>query len=388
MTSLDAESLSSIPFAAPDLHEEDIQAVSAVLRSGWITTGREGDALERELSSFLGNDVHVVATSSCTAALEIAAAYHQLGPGKRVGVPTWTFVSSVLAVMRYGATPVLLDVDPNTLNIDPNSLREAITVGKLDALVAVHMGGVPVDREIHDICHENAITIIEDAAHALGARDDRGPIGSASDSGTCFSFYATKNLTSAEGGAFTTTDAAIAEFARSYRLHGLSSDAYRRYQPGQWSDYDLQYPGIKANLPDVLAALARSQLRRFGESQRRRRDLVTRYRDHLDGMKRVQVHPKEPDSRSADHLMLISVPAMDRTTLRSKLMADGISTSVHFRPLHTFAWLSKRAERAPSGTPAADRLRYAVLSLPLHTRLSDSDVDFICTSLESHLSKP
>lgn len=388
MTQSPARASGDILFAAPDISEDDISAVVSVLRSGWITTGAESEGLERDLSQFLGGDAHVVALSSCTAALEIAAAYHGLDAGRRVGIPTWTFASSALAMMRDGATPVLLDVDPDTLNIDVASLRRALDGGGLDALVAVHMGGVPVPAEVREICRERDIPVIEDAAHALGAVDERGRIGSDSEFGTCFSFYATKNLTSAEGGALATTDGALANFARSYRLHGLSLDAYERYQPGRPVDYDLVLPGIKANLPDVLAALARSQLRRFPALQARRRELVDRYRGNLAGITGVRLLPAALVPGSADHLMLVTVPgSIDREQLRADLSADGIGTSVHFRPLTTFSWLRSRAQIAPGGTPCADHLRYAVLSLPLHTRLVDGDVDRVCERLSYHLSR-
>lgn len=387
MTQSSARASGEILFAAPDISEDDIDAVVSVLRSGWITTGAESDGLERDLSQFLGGDAQVVALSSCTAALEIAAAYHGLDAGTRVGIPTWTFASTALAMMRDGATPVLLDVDPNTLNIDVASLRRALDDGGLDALVAVHMGGVPVPREVHELCRAHDIPVIEDAAHALGAIDHRGPIGSTSRAGTCFSFYATKNLTAAEGGALATSDPALANFARSYRLHGLSVDAYERYQPGRPVDYDLVLPGIKANLPDVLSALARSQLLRFPAIQARRRQLVTRYRMNLIDTNGLRLLPAVPIAGSADHLMLVALPnSVDREHLRAAAAAEGIGTSVHFRPLHTFSWLRTRTKIAPGGTPRADQLRHSVLSLPLHTRLTDGDVDRVCEWLGRYLS--
>lgn len=388
MTQSSARASGEILFAAPDISEDDIDAVVSVLRSGWITTGAESDGLEHDLSQFLGGDAQVVALSSCTAALEIAAAYHGLDAGKRVGIPTWTFASTALAIMRDGATPVLLDVDPDTLNIDVASLQRALDDGGLDALVAVHMGGVPVPREVHELCSAHDIPVIEDAAHALGAVDHRGPIGSASRAGTCFSFYATKNLTAAEGGALATSDPALANFARSYRLHGLSLDAYERYQPGRPVDYDLVLPGIKANLPDVLSALARSQLLRFSAIQARRRELVTRYRLNLIGTNGLRLLPAMAIAGSADHLMLVALPSsIDREHLRAAASAEGIGTSVHFRPLHTFSWLRTRTKVAPGGTPRADHLRHSVLSLPLHTRLIDGDVDRVCEWLGRYLSR-
>ena len=380
-----AASPTPILFAAPDIRDEDVAAVTRVLRSGWITTGSECVQFEQELAAYLGGDVEVVAVSSCTAALEIASAYYKLGPGNKIGIPTWTFASTALAVMRQGATPVLLDVAPDTLNIDQHSLERALESSDLDAVVLVHIGGVPVPAEVRQLCEARGIPTIEDAAHALGANDERGKIGSAA-SATCFSFYATKNLTSGEGGALTTTDSDLARFARSFRLHGLSTDAYLRYEPGCSAEYDLVEGGLKANLPDLLAALARTQLRRFDTSQARRRSLLNRYRRNLASIAGIEPIPRAAADNSADHLMLVLLPkSVERERLRTLMSADGIGTSVHFRPLHSFTWLKGRTELAPGGVPTADEMRPRILSLPLHTRLSDADVDYICSRLALHL---
>ena len=193
-----------IHFAVPDITEADVEAVSRVLRSGWITTGEECLELERELAEYL--DVpHVVTMSSCTAALETALAHLGLGQGARVGVPTWTFTSTALAAHREDYQPVLLDVDADTLNLSPSALEDAIDEG-LDAVVAVHLGGVPIDGRVHDLCQQAGIPLVEDAAHALGARDHRGMVAGQGTAGACFSFYAPKNLTSGEGGALATDD--------------------------------------------------------------------------------------------------------------------------------------------------------------------------------------
>lgn len=371
-------------FAAPDIRAEDIEAVSAVLRSGWITTGLQCAEFEAELAAYLGGDVDVAAVASCTAALEIAAAVFGLGAGQRVGIPTWTFASSALSMMRHGAIPVLLDIDPETLNVSQRSLQRAIENG-LDAVVLVHFGGVPVDSEIHRLCDHYRVPVIEDAAHALGSTDHRGRIGSSAVA-TCFSFYATKNLTSAEGGALATTDAQLADFARSYRLHGLSADAYDRYRPGRPVYYDLVAGGIKANFPDLLAALARSQLGRLDEMQARRRALVTRYRELLASAPSIQVIPPEPVEGGADHLLLVRLPPeVDREEIRTSLATDGIGTSVHFQPLHTLRWLRERSEISPGGLPVADSLKTRVLSLPLHNCMTLAEVGRVCDSLVSSL---
>lgn len=369
-----------VAFARPSIARSDIDAVTRVLESGWITTGDECAALEEELCTYLGAR-HVVAMSSCTAALETAWAALGLPSGARVGIPTWTFASTALAPARAGARPVLLDVDAETLNLAPDALAAALGEG-LDAVIVVHFGGVPVDARVHELCRQAGIPVVEDAAHALGAVDERGPIGSNPAIGACFSFYATKNLTCAEGGALATDDEEIADFARSYRLHGMSLDAWARYRPGAGSQYDVGVPGIKGNLPDILAAFARSQLARFPELQARRRALVDRYRRGLDAVPGVRIVPAAPRPGSADHLMVVALPDhVDRDAVVVRLADHGVGTSVHFRPLHRLAWFTEHAVVGPGGTPVADDMAGRVLSLPLHAELADDDVDFVCEAL-------
>ena len=379
-----------VPFAVPDLDADDIGAVTRVLESGWLTTGAECLGLEADLAAYL--DIgHVVAMSSCTAALDTAVAYLDLPPGSRIGVPAWTFVSSALCAVHLGHQPVLLDVDPDTLNLAPDALAAALdpssdatAAGRpgLDAVVGVHFGGVALDRAIHEQCAAAGVPLIEDAAHALGARDHRGLVAGQGTAGACLSFYATKNLTSAEGGALATDDADLAEFARSYRLHGLSRDAWARYVPGAHGAYDLVMPGIKANLPDVLAALARSQFRRFEAMQAARRAIVTRYRDRLADVPGLRFVPATLDGASADHLAPVLLPeGTDREAVAAALAAEGISTSVHFRPLHTFAWFADHAAIGPGGLPVADALALRELSLPLYPTLTPATVDRVADAL-------
>jgi dTDP-4-amino-4,6-dideoxygalactose transaminase len=368
-----------VPFAVPEVSEADIAAVTRVLRSGWLTTGNECALLEEELARYLDAE-HVVAVSSCTAALEIALAHLRLPNGSRVGVPAWTFVSTALSAVHNNLEPVLLDVDPHTLNVAPDALAAALEEG-LAAVVPVHFGGVPVDRAVHELCAAAGVPVVEDAAHALGASDERGRIGGPATGAACFSFYATKNLTSGEGGALATDDAELADFARAYRLHGMSADALARYRPGGPTGYDLVEPGIKANLPDVLAALARSQLDRFDAMQARRRVILDRYRSALTDSG-VTFVPHDPVPGSADHLAVVLLPAgVDRVLVQAGLSAVGVHTSVHFRPLHQFSWFGANAGVGPTGLATCDALAHRALSLPLHVGLGDDDVDRVADEL-------
>ena len=373
-----------IAFSRPDITDAEIRAVECVLRSEWLTTGSVNLDLEAALADYLGIP-HVVAVSSCTAALEIAVAYLGLPRGARVGVPTWTFVSTALAAYHRGLTPVLLDIDPETMNLWVDALDRALDdADSRDAVIGVHFGGTALSSEIHERCSLAGVPLIEDAAHALGARDHRGMVAGQGTAGCCYSFYATKNLTSAEGGALATDDASLAQFAQSFRLHGLSRDAWARYHPGaRSSDYEVVGDGLKANLPDVLAAIAVTQLQRFPAMQQRRREIVDRYRARLAEIDGLELVPRAPDTTSADHLMMVLLPpGTDRDRLRAQLTGDGIGTSVHFRPIHTFEWArEQQLPTGPGGVPIADELRYRALSLPLHTLLTDDEVDRVCDRL-------
>lgn len=381
----DVIDLRRVDFAVPDVSEDEVAAVCRVLRSGWLTTGEECAAFEDELAAFTGAR-HVVAMSSCTAALETAFAYLDLPAGARVGVPVWTFVASALAPMKHGLRPVLLDVDADTLNLDPASLQAALEDG-LDAVVPVHFGGLPVDAQVHALCAAYGVPVVEDCAHALGASDDRGPMAARGSVAGCFSFYATKNLATGEGGALVTDDRALADFARSYRLHGLSKDAWSRNRNGGSPTYDLEMAGIKGNLPDLLAALGRAQLVRFPDLQQRRANLVTRYRQRLATLPGLRCVPSgDAPAGSANHLMAVVLPeGADRHRVRQALTDRGITSSIHFSLLSDFTLFQQQADVGPSGLPTAQGLAARALSLPLHPGLSVDDVDTVCAALREAL---
>jgi dTDP-4-amino-4,6-dideoxygalactose transaminase len=374
-----------IRFSLPDITDAEVEAAGRALRSGWITTGEESRSLEAELAAYLGVP-HVVAMASATAAIEIAVAHLGLPRGARIGVPTWTFVSTALAPYHRGLVPVLLDVDPTTFNVSIEALDRALEQG-LDAVIAVHFAGNPIDEVIHRRCRDAGVPLIEDAAHALGARDHRGQVAGQGTAGCCFSFYATKNLTSAEGGALATDDAELAAFAESFRLHGMSRDAWARYLPGAKTTYDLIGDGLKANLPDVLAAVARAQLQRFDGLQERRRELALGYRELLADIGGLEVVPDHLPDGSANHLMMVLLPAgTDRDEVQCRLSAANIGTGVHFRPLHRFRWFEDHGvTTGPGGTPVADAAELRALSLPMHTCLADEQVERICCTLRTVL---
>ncbi len=368
-----------IDFCRPLIDGNDVAAVVSVLESGWITTGSECAAFEEELREYLGAE-HVVVCSSATAAEEIILSYLGENAGLRIGVPSWTFASSALAIHRTGHVPVLLDVDRDDLNLSVDSVQQAIDGQGLDALVGVHIAGNPMNPLIRSVCAEHGVTFIEDAAHALGTSDDRGLIrGSHETLAAFFSFYATKNLPTGEGGAIATNDPKLAHFARRFRLHGMSADASNRYAKPGAHGYDIQLAGIKANMPDVLATLGRSQLRRFPEGQRRRRELVERYRYNLRNTG-AHLVPDQRHPGSSDHLMMIDCGDLDmRNHVIASLASAEIGSSVHFIPLHRFSWfVDNDIQVGEGGLKVTEEMYGRMCSLPLHLGLSDEDVDRVC----------
>jgi dTDP-4-amino-4,6-dideoxygalactose transaminase len=276
---------------------------------------------------------------------------------------------------------VLLDVNPDTLNLSPSALDAALATG-IEAVVPVHFAGVPVSRAVHELCADLGVPIVEDAAHAFGAIDHRGRMAGRDTTSVCFSFYSSKNLSSGEGGAIATEHRVFAERARARRLHGMTRDPWARALPGMRADYDIPEPGIKANLPDILAALARSQLARFDEMQARRRVIVDHYREVLDGIPGLEIVPAVKRPGSANHLMVVLLPRdVDRGAVRERMAERGVATGIHFRPLHELEWFAARAEIGPGGTPVADAAADRALSLPLRTGLTESDVERVCTEL-------
>lgn len=351
-----------------------------------MSTGSECRELEEELADQLGAN-YVIAVASGTAAIELALRCLDLPRGARVGIPTWTFVATMTAVLHAGFTPVLLDVEADTLNVSPEALERGIA-GGLDALVPVHFGGVPVAREVHDLCHGSEIPVVEDAAHALGAFDHRGPMRGDGSVAACFSFAATGNITAGEGGAIVTSRADVAARATALRLHGLTRDAWARFRPEEPAIYGLLEPGSKANMPDLLAALARSQLGRLEDLQERRRRLVIEYRKQLSAIEGLRGVPEHLVVDSADNLFVVLLPeSADRDRVQADLRDAGVPSAVHFPPLHQFEALRRCAEIGRGGLAAADSVAGRALSLPLHPGMTPNDIGRVADALNSVLSR-
>ena len=359
------------------------QAAQQVLASGWVTMGAETLAFEEEFGSWVGAR-HAVAVSSCTAAIELALTALGLPPGARVLTPTLTFCGAVQAIVHAGLRPVLVDADAATLAVSPEGVAAAARHGA-SAMVVQHMAGYPVDSaELAAAAGLPPGRVVEDAAHGLGATIRGRPVGSDSTA-ACFSFYATKNLPIGEGGAITTTDAALAGRLRRMRLHGMSGDAWRRYhKSGSWR-YTVESSGLKANFTDIQAAIGRAQLRSLSQWQQRRREITARYDALLAPLSGIGLPPRPAADQHAWHLYIVRIQdgfGATRDAVVEALSDAGVGTSVHFIPVHHLPYFRELlGPDVCDRLPVADALFPQLLSLPLHPGLTDADTERVCEAL-------
>jgi dTDP-4-amino-4,6-dideoxygalactose transaminase len=383
-TSMESERVPArrIPFARAEICDEARQAAAQVLESGWLTTGPEVVAFERELAEWVhaGN---AVAVASCTAAIELALRALGLPRGAKVLTSTMTFCGAVHAIVHAGLVPVLADIDPVTLCSDaPACAAAARRVGGVDAMVVTHYAGFPAPvEELAEAAGLPLGRVVEDAAHALGTQVGTRPVGTLS-AATCFSFYATKNLPIGEGGMVATDDQAIADYVRRARLHGMSNDAWKRYLPGSTWRYDVEVAGLKANLTDLQAAIGRAQLRQFAGWQDRRALLARRYDEALAGVPGLRLPARPARGRHAWHLYVVQVEpelGLGRDGLIAELAEQGVSCSVHFIPVHHFPYFQELLSADLAGRhPKADAAFERVVSLPLYPGMAVADVDYVC----------
>lgn len=385
MTTIDSTRLlsRSVPFSPPNITDEEIAEVVDSLRSDWITTGPKTKKFEEEFSARVQAPA-AIAMNSCTAGLHVALATLGVGRGDKVLTTPMTFAASVNVIEHVGATPVLCDVEPDTLNIDPSEIERKLTPD-VEAIVVVHYAGHPVDLDpILAMARAHDVAIVEDAAHAMPASYDGKPIGSHGNL-TAFSFYATKNITTCEGGMLT-GDARLLERARVLHLHGMSKDAARRYEKGGSWRYDILAPGFKYNMTDVAAAIGRVQLRRMDEFQKRRLEIVARYDEAFSQMPELRIPTVRDGVESAHHLYVLRLETERLTISRDDFvrgLADfGVTASVHFIPVHVHPYYRDTYGYRPDDFPVAWDAFQRMLSLPLYSRMEDADVEHVIASVE------
>lgn len=372
-----------LPFYRPLTDARDVRGAARAIRSGWLTTGPMVGQLEEAIAARVGAR-HGIAVNSCTAALHLALAALDIGPGDEVVTSPYTFAATGEAILYLGARPVLADIDARTLNLDPAAAERVVT-RRTRAIVPVHIAGLACDlKALGSLARRRRVPIVEDAAHALGTAIGRRPIGAISEM-TCFSFYATKNLTTGEGGMITLDDRRLAERLRRLSLHGLTRDAWKRYtRAGSWR-YDVVELGFKYNMTDVAAAIGLAQLRRFDAMQKRRLRLAERYTRRLRGEEAFDLPATLPGTTHAWHLYVLrlrpGILRIGRDQLIELLRERGIGTSVHFQPLHLFSFYRSAFGYRPGDYPVTERESARALSLPLYPGLRDADVDRVASTL-------
>lgn len=372
-----------VPYGRHDINDEDIQAVVDVLRGDWLTTGPAVETFEHDLAELTGGG-SVVAVSSGTAALHSAYVAAGLGSGDEVITPPITFVATQAALVHVGATPVLVDVQPDTANIDPEAVLAAITP-RTAAIVAVDFAGHPADMdELREIADRHSLLLIEDAAHSLGSTYRGRPVGSLADI-TTFSFFPTKNIATGEGGAVASVDPQIIDRARTFSRQGLVRDPRKLLysDEGPWHQEVHQF-GLNYRLSDIHAALGSSQLKRVSQFKAKRMEIWNRYTEELSDLESVVVPVRRPEIDPMWHLYPIRVPASIRGEMFEVLRAAGIGVQVNYWPVQrhpAFGLKSKWDSRLNN----AQMFYESEISLPIHTRLTNEQQDYVIKSVRSFL---
>jgi dTDP-4-amino-4,6-dideoxygalactose transaminase len=371
-----------LPFNRPCLDEAEEQEVVAALRSGWLTTGPRTKQFEKDFAAYQGV-AHAVGLNSCTAGLHLALLALGIGPGDEVVTTPYTFVATCNVIVHVGATPVIADVEPDTLNLDPAAVEAAITP-RTKAIIPVHFAGHPVDmpafRALRD---RHGVTLIHDAAHATESLYEGRSIASDGDI-TCYSFYATKNLATGEGGMLTTGDAALADRVRVLGLHGMSRDAWKRYTESGYQHYDVAEPGFKYNMFDLQAALGLHQLQKLEGFWQRRAALAARYDAAFRDVPGLRLMGVRPNVRTAHHLYVIRLQpelGIERDAFMAAMQRQNIGVGVHFRPVHFLSYYQDRLGWRPEMVPVASAAGEQCVSLPLDPALSDADQDDVITAV-------
>lgn len=380
-----------LPFALPEIGDEEILEVIECLRSGWVTTGPKTKQFEQEFAAYMGDGGEAISVNSATAGLHLALEALGVGPGDEVIVPTLTFTATAEVVRYLGADPVFADADPVTLNVDVAAIRAALTP-RTRVIIPVHYAGLACDMDaILDLARVHGLKVVEDAAHAFPTCYKGRLVGTLASDVTVFSFYANKTMTTGEGGMVVTHDAALASRIRMMRLHGISRDAFDRYvsKTPSWF-YEVVAPGFKYNLTDIASALGIQQLRKIDRFLQRRQVLAHAYSEGLIGLPlRLPVDADAGGGgQHAWHLYVVRLTdkaRISRDELIQQLSDYGIGTSVHFIPLHRHPYWRNTYCLKPEQFPEADAAYRSMLTLPLYTKMTDADQQRVIVALHGLL---
>lgn len=380
---------SFLPFALPDIGEEEISEVVQALRSGWVTTGPKTRQFEADFAAFLGGGVEAIAVNSATAGLHLGLEALGVGLGDEVITTTHTFTATAEVVRYLGADPVFVDVDPNTLCIDVDAVEAAIT-SRTKAIIPVHFAGRAADMtRLLAIAKRHSLRVMEDAAHALPTTSDGKMVGQLDSDVTVFSFYANKTMTTGEGGMLVTRDTALAQRARVMRLHGINRDAFDRFtaKVPSWY-YEIVAPGFKYNMTDIAAAMGIQQLRKVHDFQKKRTQVASWYDAALANLPIIlPPRPAVSDVHSW-HLYVIRLAdsaKVSRDRVIEHLFEQGIGCSVHYIPLHLQPYWRDTYGLTPAMFPASQHVYEQTLSLPMYSRMVEGDVARVADALEQVL---
>ena len=385
-----SEPLPFLPFALPEIGEEEIAEVVDTLRSGWVTTGPKARRFEQAFTEFLGDPaIESLAVNSATAGLHLALEALGIGPGDEVITTTHTFTATAEVVRYLGADVKLVDVDPATLCIDVDAVGAAITP-RTKAVIPVHFGGRAADMaRLLPLARRHGLKVVEDAAHALPTTSGGRLVGTLDTDACVFSFYANKTITTGEGGMVVTRDPELARRMKVMRLHGMSRDAFDRFTATvpSWY-YEIVAPGFKYNLTDIAAALGLHQLKRLPAFQKRREEIAAQFHQGLADLPVILPPGPEQGDVHAWHLYVLRLAEgapIGRDALVERLFAAGIGCSVHYIPLHLQPYWRERYGLKAGDFPHSQRAYEAMLSLPLYTRMTDADVQRVVTAVRAAL---
>jgi dTDP-4-amino-4,6-dideoxygalactose transaminase len=376
-------------FHKPSLGGEEQNEVLDTLASGWLTTGPKTRAFEEKFATYIGRK-HAIGVNSCTAAMHLSLIGLEIGSGDEVITTPITFPATANVIIHANATPVFVDVEEDTLNIDPAKIEERITA-KTKAILPVHFAGHPCDMDsILDIAKRHGLYVIGDCAHAIESELDGKKVGRLGDT-ACFSFYATKNITTGEGGMVVTDNDELAEKMRILSLHGISKDAWKRYSSTGYKHWEIIYPGYKYNMYDIQAALGLHQLAKIEDFRKKRARYTCLYNDAFKGISEVITPVERQGVLHAYHLYVIRVKtevlSADRDTIMNNLQLEGIGIGIHFRAVHLHQYYRETYGFKKGMLPNAERASDQVISLPLYPEMTEDDVSRVISAVEKVIGR-
>ncbi|MFZ2959107.1 MAG: DegT/DnrJ/EryC1/StrS family aminotransferase [Candidatus Ozemobacteraceae bacterium] len=380
-----------LPFALPDIGEEEIQEVVSALRSGWLTTGPKTKEFEKRFAEFFGDEsLQAISVNSATAGLHLALEALDIKPGDEIITTPYTFTATAEIIRYLGAHPVFVDVHPDTLNIDVSKIPSALT-SRTRGIIPVHFAGLACEMDqLAALADDHQLSIIEDAAHAFPTTHRGRLIGTLPSAATVFSFYATKTITTGEGGMILTRSEKIAERCRLMRLHGINRDVFDRYTSTKpkWY-YEIVAPGFKYNLTDVASSIGIHQLRKANQFHQRRQAIASQYRAAWSELPLIFPQPGSLENSHAWHLFVIRLKKdapLDRDTFIEKMAAAGVGCSVHFIPLHLHPYWRDAYHLSPESLPNATAAYQNAVSIPIYTKMTEEDVAYVISTVTQLLS--